>query len=61
MVRIGDSQSPDASSILVPVTMAPSNKRSVRQPFKLEMMGSIPSGVAVAVAQFMTISFAYCR
>ena len=51
MVRIGGSHPPDTGSIPVPATMAPSNKWLVRQPFKLKMMGSIPSGVAVAVAQ----------
>ena len=47
MARIGGSHPPDTGSIPVPAAMAPSNKRSVRQPFKLEMMGSIPSGVTV--------------
>ena len=47
MVRIGGSHPPDTGSIPVPATMAPSNKWLVRQPFKLKMMGSIPSGVTV--------------
>ena len=33
--------------------MAPSNKWLVHEAFNLEMMGSIPSGVAVAVAQLV--------
>ena len=50
MVRTGDSQSLNVGfKPRIRYYVAPSNKRIVHQPFKLKMLGSIPTGAIVIV------------